>query len=172
MRTWLLAGALAATVLAPVPASAAAAPGTITCSGGEITALFNPAVTMSPNTHWLTLAGPTGHCSSPQYPSISSGILRGHGAFTGFCPGPFVPATMEVSVQWNDGSVSTVGGAVFQASLSGWVLLPGTITSGPFTGDRISAVALSAGLPDPPTLPCLIGGLNQLHTKVQAFAIA
>ncbi len=173
MRRLFLVGALAAaSALSPVPVSAAAAPGTIACTGGEVTLLFNPAMSMTSTTHWMQLTGPVGHCASPEYPSISAGVLRAHGGFTGACPGPMAPADLAMSIHWNDGSVSEVGGARFHGDLTGWVLLPGTITSGPFTGDRIAAVALSGGLPTPPTLPCVIGGLNQLHTKLQAFAIA
>ncbi|WP_157520789.1 hypothetical protein [Herbidospora daliensis] len=171
MRLLLLAGALAAAAVTPVPASAAAAPGAITCTGGEIAFTISPGLTLTPKDRWLSLAGPVGHCVTPDHPSISSGVLRAHGAFTGACPGPLNPADLELSIAWNDGTVSTVTGAKLHADLRQWTLLPGTITSGPFTGDGLAALGRSQGLPDPWVIPCVVGGLNHLGTVVTAFAV-
>ncbi len=98
-------------------------------------------------------------------------MLIAQGEFTAACPGPIAPADLGMTIRWSDGSVSTVEGARFQGDLHQWALVPGTITSGPFTGDRVAALGRSMGLPDPWVVPCVIGGLNQVRTAVQAFGI-
>ncbi len=169
MRVLLLAGVLAAALVSP--AQAEAAPGTVSCTGGEIDLLMHPGLTLAPGSQWLTLTGTLGRCVTPDHPAISSGVLTAQGGLTAGCPGPIAPDDLEMTVRWSDGSVSTVEGARFQGDIHQWALMPGTITSGPFTGGRVAALGRSTGLPDPWVLPCVIGGLSQVRTAVQAFGI-
>ncbi len=65
MRVSPLAGVFAAALVGPAQASAEAAPGTISCTGGEIDLMMNPGLTLTPRSQWLTLTGTLGHRVTP-----------------------------------------------------------------------------------------------------------
>ncbi|WP_066363089.1 hypothetical protein [Herbidospora mongoliensis] len=156
--------------LAPAQSATAADIGDVVCNGGVLNLQFNPGLTFSRKTVRLSGSGELGICSSKKYPKITGGTIRVESSLTAVCPGPIGPGYAKVSINWNDGSKTTIDQSTFRGDASSFSLEGGGIAAGAFAGGTARAngrttsnlIEIGAG--------CVLSGVTSVATTIDQFA--
>ena len=134
---------------------------------------FDPPLTATNTTGTATTAS-AGFvdCTSPNgsYPSLTSGLAQSVNADVTSSSGPcnlIITITGDGTVAWNTGQVSHFDFTVNTDPLNGNITISADVTSGPLTGDSITAAPVVAH----PNLDCALNGLKTLTADVGLVAI-